>query len=95
MKILALEKKVPGKTTDAFAPFLKDEARRVWELHQSGVIREMYLRADVTEAVLVLECADVKEATRILDSLPLVKNKLITFDIIPLRPYPGFSRLFA
>ena len=95
MKILAMEKKRPGKTPEDFAPYLKEETRKVWELNQSGVIRETYLRADRNEAVLVLECADLKEATKILDSLPLVKRGLIDFDIVPLRPYPGFSRLFA
>ena len=28
-------------------------------------------------------------------SLPLVREKLITFEVIPLKPYPGLARLFA
>ena len=31
------------------------EARRAWDLHQSGAIRELYLRADSPAAVFVLE----------------------------------------
>jgi hypothetical protein len=45
--------------------------------------------------VLVLECASVEEARDALDTLPLVKTGLIAFDLIPLRAYPGFARLFA
>jgi hypothetical protein len=45
--------------------------------------------------VLILECADIEEAREVLNTLPLVKEGLITFDVIPLVPYPGFSRLFA
>jgi hypothetical protein len=45
--------------------------------------------------VLVLECAGVSEAREVLATLPLVKEGLITFDLIPLVPYPGFARLFA
>jgi len=30
----------------------------------------------------------------VLATLPLVKEGLITFEIIPLAAYPGFSRLF-
>ena len=95
MKILAIEKEVPGLTAEDFKPHLKAEAARVWELYQAGVLRELYFRQDRHEAVLILECADVDEANEVLNTLPLVKEGLITFDIIPLGPYPGFSRLFA
>ncbi len=95
MKILVLEKEVPGVADGDFAPHLKAEAARAWELHQAGVIRELYFRADWPGAVLVLECDGVQEAADVLSTLPLVKAGLIAFDIIPLKAYPGFSRLFA
>jgi muconolactone delta-isomerase len=94
MKILAMEIESDGADPEQYPPHLKAEARRVWELYQSGVIRELYFRADRSEAVLVLECKDIAEARQVLDSLPLVQARLITFDIIPLVPYPGFERLF-
>lgn len=102
MKILAMEigtpvsldRENPGVKPEQFAPHLKEEAKRVWELYQSGAIRELYFRGDRSEAVLILECADVEEAHEILGSLPLVKAGLIRFDIIPLIPYPGLARLF-
>ena len=95
MRILAIERKVPGVTDEEFRPHLKEEAARVWELYQAGVFRELYFRQDQPSAVLVLECTDAKEASQVLNTLPLVKEALIAFDIIPLMPYPGFSRLFA
>jgi muconolactone delta-isomerase len=95
MKILALGRDVPGTTEEQFTPHLGAEAARVWELHQEGVIRELYFRADEDAAVLVLECADVEEADRFLGTLPLVRGGLIAFDLIALRAYPGFARLFA
>jgi hypothetical protein len=67
----------------------------VWELYQADMLRELYFRKDWPSAVLILECADVEEANEVLNTLPLVKERLIAFDIIPLVPYPGFSRLFA
>jgi hypothetical protein len=45
--------------------------------------------------VLVLECRNEVEAREALESLPLVNAGLIAFDLIPLRAYPGFSRLFV
>lgn len=79
---------------EAFAPHLTAEALRVWELHQAGVLREIYFRDDRPTAVLVLECAAVAEAIDVLKTLPLVEAGLIAFDIIPLKPYPDFARLF-
>ncbi len=94
MKILALEQDVAG-TAGALRPdALEQEARRVWELTQSGVVREAYFRGDRSAAVLMLECASVDEARTILATLPLVSLGVIQFELIPLTPYPGFARLF-
>lgn len=95
MKILAMEVEAVGLAPEQFAPYLKAEARRAWELYQSGIIRELYFHADRSQAVLILECADTAEAERVLETLPLVQAGLIRFDIIPLVPYPGFERLFG
>jgi len=95
MKILAMEVEVEGLNPEQFEPHLKAEARRAWELYQSGTIRELYFRADRSEAVLILECGSVSEAQQSLASLPLVRAGLIHFDVIPLLPYPGFERLFG
>jgi hypothetical protein len=94
MKILALEQETPGTTPEQFAPHLKAEAAHIWELYISGQIRETYFRADHSEAVLILECANGDEARKLLDSLPLVQAGLIRFEIIPLVSYAGFERLF-
>ena len=95
MKILAMEIEVEGVNSEQFQPHLKAEAQRVWELYQSGTLRELYFRADRSEAVLILECADINEAQQVLASLPLVKAGLIAFEVIRLVPYPGFTRLFG
>ena len=57
MKILAIEKEIPNTTPERFAPHQKAEAAQVWELYQSGQLREIYFRGDRSEAVLILECA--------------------------------------
>jgi hypothetical protein len=46
MKILALEHELPNTTADQFQQHANDEARKVWEYYQAGVIREMYFRSD-------------------------------------------------
>ena len=94
MKILALEHELSGATAGQFQQYANDEARRVWELHQAGVIRELYFRADRNEAVLILECKSVIEAHEILETLPFVQAGLISFEVISLKAYSGFERLF-
>lgn len=96
MRILAIEREVPGTAAARFTRELStEEARAVWELHQEGTIRELYFRADEPSAVLALECPDVAAAAAVLDTLPLVREGLIRFEMLPLRAYPGFARLFA
>ena len=94
MKILAIEREIPGTDPKAFPPHLKPEAAWLWELYQAGVVRELYFRQERSEAVLVLECENKAEADKALSSLPLVEQGLIIFEVLPLVAYPGFSRLF-
>jgi len=50
MKILAIEKEVPGIAD--YKPFLKHEALKAWELYQQGIIRELYFTENDHSAVL-------------------------------------------
>jgi len=95
MRILALERDLPEVDPKKIAPCLVAEARRVWELEQAGIVREIYFRRDRKEAVILLECSGVEAAGEALASLPLVREGLTGFELIPLRPYDGFARLFA
>jgi muconolactone delta-isomerase len=95
MKILAMEKEVLGfRKNELAATLLEDEAMHAWELQQSGRIREMYFRSDKPAAILILECDSADQAKEVLSTLPLVRDGIIEFDIIPLVAYPGFQRLF-
>jgi hypothetical protein len=95
MKILALEREIAGVSKEQINPNLKKEAAQVWKYYQEDIIREIYFRQDWPGAVLVLECKDIKKAHEMLNSLPLVKKGLIDFEVFPLAPYPGYSRLFS
>ena len=44
---------------------------------------------------MILECESLEQAQKILSELPLVQKSLVSFDLIPLTPYPGFERLFS
>lgn len=95
MQVLALGRDT-GPLDDPRWPEIRvAEARRAWELYSAGTLRQVWFRADRPNGVLLLEVADLGEARRVVDSLPLVAAGLIDFDLVPLRPYPGFARLFA
>ena len=95
MKIIALEHEIPGASTRQSSLNSKAEAAKVWVLYQIGLVREIFFRHDQTTAVLVLECACLDEARAALSELPLVQAGLINFELIPLKPYSGFARLFT
>jgi len=94
MKIIALEKEINTATSNDFKRSAKTEAKVLWQLYQNGSVREFYFRKGKKLAVLILETKSEAEARKELSKLPYVKNKLIEFDLIPLKPYPGFKRLF-
>lgn len=95
MKLIAIEHEARQASAEAYQPYLAFEALRLWELYQAGVVRELYFRQDRPEAVLILECDEVETANNVLKTLPLVNAGLITFELIPLKPYPGFAKLFG
>ena len=77
------------------AAMARDEARRTWELHQAGIIREISFRTDRLDVVLVLEAPDRPAAEAALASLPFVRAGGLAFELIGLRPYDGWARLFG
>ncbi|HET7142643.1 MAG TPA: muconolactone Delta-isomerase family protein, partial [Anaerolineales bacterium] len=89
------EHELPNAAAEQFQQYAKAEARKVWDLHQAGIIRELYFHAEKNEAVLILECESVLKAHDMLTTLPFVQAGLISFEVIPLIAYSGFERLFV
>ena len=93
MKILAIEKEVPGVDWSAVSKeLLAQEAHDVYNMYLRDQLREHYFNEEKC-AILVLECDNKTQAQELLGQLPLVKNKLITFEIMELRPYTGYDRI--
>ena len=94
MKFLLLEKEAENLAAQHFKPYLEEEAQHVWKLVQEGVIRETYFDADQHTAVLVMECESKEKVEALTAAFPMVQAGLIRFEIISLKPYDGYSRLF-
>ena len=71
------------------------EARRTWDLYCAGVIREISWQVDRDDVVLVLEAVDPAAAEAALSTLPLVEAGALSFQVLGLRPYDGWQRLFG
>jgi Muconolactone delta-isomerase len=84
MKCLA----VSHNTGDPTA-HIADEMRRIDELKDAGVIEQLYLKADRSGAVIVLETDSATEAEQQLATLPLVERGVTRFEVTELAPMPG------
>ena len=93
MKILAIEKEVPGVDwANVSNELMAQEASDVYSLYLAGQLREHYFTEDNC-AVLVLECDSKAQAQVLLNKLPLVQKNLITFEMMELHPYTGYNRI--
>lgn len=95
MKILVLPKPIEGVSREAMLQHAAEEIQAVWRLYTQGICREFYTRANEQgRVVMIFEAADVESTREALSTLPFVQLHLIDFDLIPLAPFLGLSRLF-
>ncbi len=93
MKILAIEKNLRQIDPDRERATLSDEAIALYELYHDEIVREFYFNEN-HEAILVLEYTSIAACEELLHELPLVKNGLTRFELMEMRPYTGFERVF-
>ena len=74
------------------AKLLKEEAAQVWKLYKESKIRSIWF-TEQKDAILIIEANTLEEAKKTIESLPLVKKKLITYTIHTLLPYMGLERI--
>ena len=90
LAILSVAGKPDPKTIEALE---KPEAGRVWELYEAGTLAEIYLFADKSGAVILLETETAQQAVDAVASLPMVREKVLEPDIRPMTAWPEMRRL--
>ena len=80
MKVLVIGK-LTGKD---IAPHIPAEGQAVAELRSEGLIRDVFLKADRTGPILILNDTNADEAAEKLKTLPFVEHDLVTFDYVEL-----------
>lgn len=84
-----------GITRDQIMKVMQTEIRDTVKLYLDGRIEQWYSRADGKGVVFVLDCKTTDQAKALMDALPLSKEKLVTFDYIPLAPLGPLRLLLA
>ncbi len=95
MQFLAIVTRSAGRVETDLLPCRVPEARRVWTLVKSSVIRRMWSRTDKPGALLLLEAADQAQARDAVTSLPMVREGLVEFELVGLAPFLGLEHLFG
>jgi muconolactone delta-isomerase len=93
MQFMVLSRRVTEKFSDAdFAPLLEAEAECARAFYADGFIRQIWHRADIGGACLLVE-ADSEQTVRAkLATLPLVAAGMLEMiSVVPLKPYAGFG----
>ena len=76
-------------------PQIRPEAMASWKLWESEMMRAVWYKADMSGAVMVLDAPSMKEIEEALDTLPMIHEGLLKPEIIPLKSYTGWDKLFA
>jgi len=89
---------VSRRRTDAFPPeaftpeLVTRESQRVRELYASGILRQVWRRADTPGAAILWEAASEAEVRAAIASLPIFEAGMLEIVLVtPLAPYPGFG----
>src|SRR5690348_9405822 len=95
MKILVMPKPLEGVSREELLQHAAEEIQAVWQLYAQGICREFYTHANEPgRVVMMFESESVEAAKEALATLPFAPLHLIDFDLIPLAPFTGLSRLF-
>ena len=85
-KVLAIGRLVTLPMTEAARKVLPEEVRDTVQLYLQGKIDQWYVQEDQSGVVFIINTSKVEEARRILDTLPLSQEHLMTFQLIGLGP---------
>jgi len=92
MQFLSYSRRLIEQFPEAqFAAHAEAEANQVRTLYAEGFIRQIWRRADVPGACILMEADSLEHASERLHTLPLAKAGMLEITIIPLVPYPGFG----
>jgi muconolactone delta-isomerase len=94
MQFLSLSRRRTDQfPSEAFTPELvAHESQRVRALYASGILRQIWKRADQPGAAILWEALNETEVREAIGTLPIFKAGMLEIiALVPLEPYPGFA----
>jgi muconolactone delta-isomerase len=92
MQFLAVSARRTERFTDAeFAALAEAEMAQARVLYGHGFLRQIWHRADVPGACMILEAESIEDVRARLGTLPFVRAGMLEMTIVPLKPYAGFA----
>ena len=76
---------------EQFVGLVEAEIQQARVLYGRGFIRQIWHRADMRGACLLLEADTLEGAREGLNMLPMYRSGMVEVTVIPLSPYAGFS----
>jgi len=78
---------------EAFTPeLIAGEGQRVKALYASGILRQVWKRADTPGAAILWEAPSEAEVRAAIATLPIFAAGMLEIQaLVPLEPYAGFS----
>ena len=91
MQFLAMTRRRTESFTDAqFCSRVPDEVARARALYAEGFIRQVWHRADIAGACLLVEADSEAHVLEKLGTLPFAAAGMLDITVVPLKPYAGF-----
>lgn len=95
MQFLIVARVAKGIAMKQVLPYIKAEAEAVWQQYLAEIVRTIYYIADMSGAVLFCEATDLEAMQAIVAQFPMAKAGILSFEILPLKPYAGLEALFG
>jgi hypothetical protein len=86
MKVFAIGNVIKPMTDEDRKRIMPDEVRDTLQLYLDGKIEQFWIREDKPGVVFLINADSVEQAKKITDTLPLVPNGFLAFDIFPVGP---------
>lgn len=87
MQVLAIERFTKESYLDEAKKYLQEHKDDIAKLHYDGWISAFWSRKDKPGNLVLMDVESISEAKKLLSDLPLVKQKILTYGVIPLEQY--------
>lgn len=85
-KVVAIGHVTDRWTPEAIRTVMPREVRETVALYLQGKVDQWFMRKDRPGVVFVFNASDVAEVHALLEALPLGRERMMEFDLIPLGP---------